>query len=159
MLCSSNSGCSLACRSARSQLAFDGGQLSLHVGGRLVARDGRGTGERLLNFNIAAMVVVGSGAVGKRMLCSSGIARDERKSMAMRHAVCKYWGFSLVNKVTLENLHGVPVAKRPWSASRLSPDLAVRAMPRQYWSASSESRTMKSLRRSALALSMCTCSS
>ena len=98
-----------------------------------------------LSCNIAAMVVAGSGAVGKRMLCSSDAARDERKLMAMRHAVCKYWGFLFLNKVTLVNLHGVPVLKRLWSCSRLSPDFAWRARPRQYWSVSSESRTMTSL--------------
>ena len=59
------------------------------------------------------MVVAGSGAVGKRVLYSIRAARDERKLMAMRHAVCKYCAFSPVNKVTLENLHSVPVAKRP----------------------------------------------
>ena len=58
------------------------------------------------------MVVVGAGAAGKRVLCSRDAARGERKLMAMRHAVCKYWGFSLVNKVTLENLHIVLVVKR-----------------------------------------------
>ena len=58
------------------------------------------------------MVVAGSGAVGKRMLCSSRASSDERKLMAMRHAVCQCCGFSLVNKVTLEKLHAVSVAKR-----------------------------------------------
>ena len=54
----------------------------------------------------------GLGAVGKRVLCSSRAARDERKLMAMRHAVCKCCVFSLVTKVTLENLHAEPIRKR-----------------------------------------------
>ena len=62
--------------------------------------------------NIDAMVVAGSGAMGKRVLCSSRAARDVRKLMAMRHEVCKCSAFSLVTKVTLENLHAVPVWKR-----------------------------------------------
>ena len=53
------------------------------------------------------------GAVGKRILCSIAAQRDERKLMAIRHAVCKYCAFSLGFKVTLGDLHTVPVAKRP----------------------------------------------
>ena len=53
---------------------------------------------RIIIFNIPAMVVAGSGARGKRMLCSSGAAFDDRKLMAMRHALCTYWFFrSLTN--------------------------------------------------------------
>ena len=69
--------------------------------------------------NIAAMVVAGAGAEGKRVLCSSGAAFEERKFMAMRHGVCKYWAFLFVHSVTFVNLHGVPGLNRCWSCPRL----------------------------------------